>query len=94
MRRRCCDPENKSFKYYGGRGIKVCERWGNYACFKEDMGGDWREGLTLDRIDNNGPYNKENCRWATWKTQFMNKRQAISSNGRFKATALAVVASH
>lgn len=73
MRTRCRNPKDARWKYYGGRGITVCERWETYENFLEDMG-EAPEGLTLDRIDNNGNYESDNCRWATRKVQDENKR--------------------
>ena len=63
---RCNNPRVKIYKYYGGKGVKVCERWNNFSLFLEDMG-DRPEGLQLDRINNNGDYEKSNCRWVTPK---------------------------
>jgi hypothetical protein len=77
MMRRCCDPSNKDFRYYGGRGITVCERWQkSFDNFMEDMGSAPR-GLTLDRINNELNYSKDNCRWTTMKEQSLNRRATI-----------------
>lgn len=73
MRARCLDANNEKYPTYGGRGIAVCERWGDFANFLADMG-ERPEGLTLDRRDNDGPYAPDNCRWATGKEQRANQR--------------------
>lgn len=73
MMQRCKDPKNKSFNNYGGRGIKVCDRWMNYRKFEEDMG-ERPAGKTLDRINSNGNYEPGNCRWASIRVQNNNQR--------------------
>jgi hypothetical protein len=74
MRNRCNNPNNKSYKYYGGRGIEVCERWGDFLDFIEDMG-ERPIGYTLERIDVDGNYEPSNCKWATWSEQVKNRRK-------------------
>ena len=73
MKARSQNPNHKDYKNYGGRGIKVCNRWKDFVNFLADMG-EKPEGLTLDRINNDGNYEPSNCRWTTPKEQRQNQR--------------------
>jgi hypothetical protein len=76
MKQRCENPKAPDYPRYGGRGITFCDQWRSYEVFRSDMG--LRpEGLTLDRIENNGNYGPTNCQWATPKQQAKNRRRSI-----------------
>lgn len=81
---RCLRKTDKRFPYYGGRGIRFCERWMKFENFAEDMLPSWVEGLTLERIDVNGNYEPGNCAWATHTEQMNNttRNRWIEFNGK------------
>lgn len=96
MKARCYLPQDISYKNYGARGIRVCERWLNgegglsgIECFFRDMGERPSKSHSLDRIDSNADYSPQNCRWATATEQMRNRRNTrrVVVNGEARALA-------
>lgn len=91
MKQRCTNPNRSDWKYYGGRGVRVCCKWSQFEGFLEDMGATYQAGLWLDRINSSGHYILSNCRWVTPRVQQQNRRVRASNpsghKGVFRRTS-------
>lgn len=84
MKQRCLNKNHYAFRYWGGKGIKVCERWlgkEGFLNFLEDMGRKPSYKHSIDRIDGNGNYEPSNCRWASQKEQQLNRKMPLGKSG-------------
>lgn len=90
MRKRTTDPKSRNFRYYGGRGIRVCDewRWSFPAFFEWARANGWEPGLSIDRIDNHGDYEPGNCRFVTLDIQNQNRRFTKLSPGKVQLMRL------
>lgn len=89
MLQRCEKTNHPSYPNYGGRGISVCPDWQDFRTFLRDMGPRPSAKHSLERIDNDGPYSPENCRWALWREQCNNKRDCVPITFRGETLNLA-----
>ena len=84
MKTRCLNKNHPVFKHYGGRGITVCDSWLKFENFRDDMFKTWKQDLQLDRINVNGNYELNNCRWVTASENTRNRRCKSEIQSRIK----------
>lgn len=85
MKERCYNPKVSHYKYYGGRGVKVCDRWkDSFENFYNDVIEGYNKGLQIDRIDNDGIYEPSNCRWVTQQQNRLNRGSVSGSSSKYK----------
>ena len=91
MKQRCFNPNNKNHKYYGARGITVCDEWkDDFQAFADwAMQNGYADNLTIDRIDNDGNYEPSNCAWTTSKENNSHRRLERNSNGQYASVEIA-----
>jgi len=77
MRSRCLNSNSNVFSYYGGKGVRICERWEAFEAFLEDMGPTYRKGLSIERVDVNGDYEPSNCTWIARSEQALNRTNTV-----------------
>lgn len=77
VKNRCLNKNNDAFKHYGGRGIKICDRWMEFQNFYDDMFPTYSDGLSIERVDNNGNYEPGNCIWIPRTAQSRNRRRVV-----------------
>lgn len=88
MKQRCSNKDNPTYPYYGGRGIKVCDRWLNsFSNFLEDMGEKPSPSHSLDRVDNNKGYSPDNCIWSNLSEQRINRRMFKNSTSGYRGVS-------
>ena len=83
MKQRCLDLKHPAYKNYGGRGIKICDRWLKFENFRDDMLSSWKKGTQLDRINNDGKYEPSNCRWATALEHGKNRQKPAKKQSKY-----------
>lgn len=87
MRSRCHDPNNDAYPRYGGRGITICDRWSIFENFLADMGVRPSRNHSLDRVDSDGNYEPENCKWSTPLEQTLNRRMMGNNKSGFRGVS-------